>query len=75
MFKSKIYTKEIEDYILLHCQYIYAIKKSEYHALYLCTMYLNSKFKISLLTKYFLCELKKQIMIKIQSDKDIQKGD
>ena len=74
LYKIKNY-KEIEDYIVLHCQYIYAIRKREYYALYLCTMYLNSKFKISLLTKYFLCELKKQIMIKIQSDKDIQKGD
>ena len=74
LFKSKIYTKEIEDYILLHCQYIYAIKKSEYHALYLCTMYLNCKLKLSEITKYYLIETKKEILYKIQSKKDFKKN-
>ncbi len=74
LYKNKKFSQEIEDYIILHCQYIYAIKKSEYYALYLCSMYLNSKFKMCLQTKYFLCELKKEIIEKIKSNKDIKKG-
>ncbi len=74
LYKNKKFSQEIEDYIMLHCQYIYAIKKSEFYALYLCSMYLNTKFKMSLKTKYFLCELKKEIITKIKSNKDFKKG-
>ena len=74
LFKLKKFTKEIENYIVLHCQYIYSIRKMEFLAFYLCSMYLNSKLKLSFLTKYFLCELKKEIFTKVQSNKDIKKG-
>ena len=74
LYKNKKFSQEIEHYIILHCQYIYAIKNCEYYALYLCSMYLNTKFKMCFQTKYFLCELKKEIIGKIKSKKDIRKG-
>jgi len=74
LYKLKKYTQEIENYIVLHCQYVYAIRKMEFFAFYLCSMYLNSKLKLSFLTKYYLSELKKDIFSKIQSNKDIKKG-
>ena len=74
LYKSKKYKKEIENFILLHCQYIYAIRKRDYYALYLCSMYLNCNLKLNILTKYFIYETKKEILLKIQSNKDISKS-
>ena len=73
LFKLNISKEIIEDYILLHCQYIYAMRKREYYALYLCSMYLHCELRLSTLTKYFLLEIKKEILFKIQSNKNIQK--
>ncbi len=74
LFKTKNFKKEIEDYLLLHCQYIFAVRKREYYSLYLCSMYLNCSLNLSILTKYFLYETKKEILFKIKSNKDIYKS-
>ena len=73
LFKLNIFTKIIEDYIVLHCQYIYAMRKREYYALYLCSMYLNCELRLSTLTRYFLFEIKKEILFKIQSNTNFKK--
>ncbi len=73
LFKMKRFTREIEDYMILHCQYIFSIRNREYYALYLCSMYLNCNLKIRPITKYFLYECKKEILDRIQSSKNIMK--
>ena len=73
LFKMKRFTREIEDYMILHCQYIFSIRNREYYALYLCSMYLNCNLKIRPITKYFLYEFKKEILDRIQSNKNIMK--
>ena len=75
LFKMKRFNKELENYIILHCQYIFSIRNREYYALYLCSMYLNCNLKLSNSTKYFLYEIKKEILFRIQSETSITKGD
>ena len=75
LFKMKRFTREIEDYMILHCQYIFSIRNREYYALYLCSMYLNCNLKLRNSTKYFLYEIKKEILFRIQSETNITKGD
>ena len=74
LFKLKIFTKEMKDLIILHCQYEFFIAQKEFYALYLCSKYLNVKFKIGFITRYFLYETKKDILKKIKSRKIIDKG-
>ena len=69
LFKLKSFTKEMKDLIILHCQYEYFIAQKEFYALYLCSKYLNVKFKIGFITRYFLYETKKDILKKIKSRK------
>ena len=61
LFKFKKFTKEFDDLIILHVQYVYAIGKKYFFALYICSMYMNSQLKLSFRTRYFLYEIKKQI--------------
>ena len=53
LFKIKKFDKDIEDYIILHCQYIFSIRNREYYSLYLCSMYLNCKLKLKCENKIF----------------------
>ena len=69
LFKIKQFDEDIEDYIILHCQYIFSIRNREYYALYLCSMYLNCQLKFKWKTKYYLYEIKKQILYRLQSNK------
>ena len=73
LFKMKRFNREFEDYLILHCQYIYSIRNREYYAMYLCSMYLNCNLKLSLITKYFLYETKKEILNRIKSNQNNQK--
>ena len=73
LFKMKRFNREFEEYLILHCQYIFSIRNREYYAMYLCSMYLNCNLKLSLITKYFLYETKKEILKRIQSNKNNQK--
>ena len=75
LFKMKRFNKQLENYIILHCQYIFSIRNREYYALYLCSMYLNCNLKLRNSTKYFLYEIKKEILFRIQSETNITKGD
>ena len=75
LFKIKKFNWELQDYIILHCLYIYSIKNKEYYALYLCSMYLNCNLKLNSTTKYFLYEIKKEILFRIQSESNIIKED
>lgn len=67
LFKRKSSTYELSNYCILHVQYIYFIKKQYYFALYLTNQYLFSKVKMDFLSRYFLFEIKKQIMKEIQN--------
>lgn len=65
--KRKSSKYELSNYCILHVQYIYFIKKQYYFALYLTNQYLFSKVKMDFISRYFLFEIKKQIMKEIHN--------
>ena len=61
LYKSKKFSL-LEDYIFIHLQYLYVMKKNYSLLLYYIGKYSKSDIKWSFLTKYFLYEYKKLIL-------------
>ena len=74
-YENKNFAESYEDLIVLHCQYLFHIRRRYNFALYVANKYLNTKIKLSFITQYFLYEIKKEIISEIKKYKIFEKND
>ena len=69
LYKTKKFNYTLEYYCVLHVQYLYAISQKNFLSLYFSNRYLQCPIKMGITTRYYLYELKKQILQQIFSKK------
>ena len=74
-YENKNFAENYENLIVLHCQYLFHIRRRYNFALYIANKYLNTKIKLSFITQYFLYEIKKEIISEIKKYKIFEKND
>ena len=74
-YENKNFSESYEDLIVLHCQYLFHIRRRYNFALYVANKYLNTKIRLTFLTQYFLYEIKKEIISEIKKYKIIENDD
>ena len=69
LYKTRKFTQILQDYCIIHVQYIYSISNKIYLSLYFANKYLQYSNKMKFLTNYYFYEIKKIILGKIFYEK------
>ena len=69
LYKTRKFTQILQDYCIIHVQYIYSISNKIYLSLYFANKYLQYSNKMKFLTNYYFYEIKKIILEKIFYEK------